>query len=407
MRGPLSPAQLKALNEHKYSVAGQSLFEPYFQIFWTKAINYVPLWMAPNFMTILGLFFNIVSTLILVYYSPDGKQYDIPAWALIFTGVSLFLYQTLDALDGKQARRTKSSSPLGELFDHGCDSVSILFVCIGTCISSRLGDYPWLFFTEVVLSVILFYMAQWQCYVTGTLQFGKIDVTEGQSGVIASHIVTAILGIQIWDYQLIPYLNFQMKHLHAFLMISPCIWMFLRLCVTILTGGVGKNGTTVANTSVLFPIVPIFIIMGTALLIAVRSPTQIYHRYPSLFLISFGMMAAKVINKIVVAHMCKSEISMFDPIYLGALAMFFNQHFNWPMDEKILLWAVCVFSVAEALRYEIRVCRQIADFLNIYIFSLRNRPLPEVIIPKVGSSGVSSQGHSQRRSSNSRRNAGH
>jgi phosphatidylglycerophosphate synthase len=36
----------------------------------------------------------------------------------------LFIYQTLDAIDGKQARRTKSNSPLGELFDHGCDGVS-------------------------------------------------------------------------------------------------------------------------------------------------------------------------------------------------------------------------------------------------------------------------------------------
>ena len=41
-----------------------------------------------------------------------------------FTALGLFLYQSLDAIDGKQARRTNSSSPLGELFDHGCDSVS-------------------------------------------------------------------------------------------------------------------------------------------------------------------------------------------------------------------------------------------------------------------------------------------
>lgn len=34
------------------------------------------------------------------------------------------MYQTLDSIDGKQARRTNSSSPLGELFDHGCDAVS-------------------------------------------------------------------------------------------------------------------------------------------------------------------------------------------------------------------------------------------------------------------------------------------
>jgi phosphatidylglycerophosphate synthase len=31
--------------------------------------------------------------------------------------VSLFIYQSFDAIDGKQARRTNTSSPLGELFD--------------------------------------------------------------------------------------------------------------------------------------------------------------------------------------------------------------------------------------------------------------------------------------------------
>jgi phosphatidylglycerophosphate synthase len=40
-------------------------------------------------------------------------------------GMGLFVYQTLDAIDGKQARRTGSSNSLGELFDHGCDSVSM------------------------------------------------------------------------------------------------------------------------------------------------------------------------------------------------------------------------------------------------------------------------------------------
>lgn len=47
-----------------------------------------------------------------------------PLWAYMSCAVGLFLYQSLDAIDGKQARRTNSSTPLGELFDHGCDSVS-------------------------------------------------------------------------------------------------------------------------------------------------------------------------------------------------------------------------------------------------------------------------------------------
>jgi hypothetical protein len=40
----------------------------------------------------------------------------------------MMLMQTFDAVDGKQARRTNSSSPLGELFDHGNRSFKPKFV---------------------------------------------------------------------------------------------------------------------------------------------------------------------------------------------------------------------------------------------------------------------------------------
>ncbi len=43
----------------------------------------------------------------------------------MLAGLCLFAYQSLDAIDGKQARRTGSATPLGELFDHGCDALSV------------------------------------------------------------------------------------------------------------------------------------------------------------------------------------------------------------------------------------------------------------------------------------------
>eukprot|EP00438_Fugacium_kawagutii_P000898 Skav225784 [mRNA] locus=scaffold2147:24333:29292:+ [translate_table: standard] len=49
-----------------------------------------------------------------------------PRWLMLLTTFSLFIYQTLDALDGKQARRTGTSSPLGQLFDHGCDCLACI-----------------------------------------------------------------------------------------------------------------------------------------------------------------------------------------------------------------------------------------------------------------------------------------
>jgi len=48
----------------------------------------------------------------------------MPVLPLLLCALGLFIYQSLDAIDGKQARRTNSASALGELFDHGCDSVS-------------------------------------------------------------------------------------------------------------------------------------------------------------------------------------------------------------------------------------------------------------------------------------------
>jgi ethanolaminephosphotransferase len=37
----------------------------------------------------------------------------------------------LDNLDGKQARRTGTSSPLGLMFDHGCDALTTFLFTTG------------------------------------------------------------------------------------------------------------------------------------------------------------------------------------------------------------------------------------------------------------------------------------
>jgi phosphatidylglycerophosphate synthase len=43
-------------------------------------------------------------------------------------GKLCWFLQTFDAVDGKQARRTNSSSPLGELFDHGISKSFLLLL---------------------------------------------------------------------------------------------------------------------------------------------------------------------------------------------------------------------------------------------------------------------------------------
>lgn len=77
-------------------------------------------------MTLLALGFSLASCLIFVPYDATLTE-PFPAWCYFFSAFCVFAYQTLDAVDGKQARRTQSSSPLGQLFDHGCDAANANF----------------------------------------------------------------------------------------------------------------------------------------------------------------------------------------------------------------------------------------------------------------------------------------
>lgn len=70
----MTPAQLKRLSEHKYNSCGQTLLDPILQPYWNWLVTKLPLWLAPNLMTINGLIITIATTVILVYYSPDAQQ---------------------------------------------------------------------------------------------------------------------------------------------------------------------------------------------------------------------------------------------------------------------------------------------------------------------------------------------
>lgn len=101
--------------------------------FWTRAVERrAPAWLAPNLMTTIGLACVVVAYVGVWVMSPE-LVFGAPRWAYVaFAGLA-FAYQTLDGMDGKQARRTKSGSPLGEVIDHGCDALSMCFyplVCL-------------------------------------------------------------------------------------------------------------------------------------------------------------------------------------------------------------------------------------------------------------------------------------
>ncbi|XP_050841205.1 choline/ethanolaminephosphotransferase 1 isoform X3 [Serinus canaria] len=304
---PLSKHQLKRLEEHKYQSAGRSLLEPIMQGYWEWLVGRVPAWIAPNLITIIGLLINILTTLLLVCYCPTATE-QAPPWAYIACACGLFIYQSLDAIDGKQARRTNSSTPLGELFDHGCDSLST---------DVRLGDAA------------------------------------------------------LWH---IPILNIQVKIFPALCTVAGTIFSCTNYFGVIFTGGVGKNGSTIAGTSVLSPFLHIGSVIALAAMIYKKSAVQLFERHPCLYILTFGFVSAKITNKLVVAHMTKSEMYLYDTAFIGPALLFLDQYFNSFIDEYIVLWIALILSLFDLLRYCVSVCNQIAAHLHIHVFRIKGCP---------------------------------
>ncbi|XP_040162227.1 cholinephosphotransferase 1 isoform X5 [Anopheles arabiensis] len=415
----LHAAQLKKLYDHKYSCTNVSLMDPFLQPWWCWLVSKVPLWLAPNLITIVGLAINIATTLILISYSPTGRE-EPPRWSSALCGIGLFIYQSLDAIDGKQARRTNSSSPLGELFDHGCDSISTVFVALSACISVQLGYYPrWMFF-QCFCAMTLFYCAHWQTYVSGTLRFGRIDVTEAQCTIIGIHMISAIFGPSIWMTKM-PLLGGSWNYAVCAIFTFGFVQVFTTFCQSfraggvgkngstvalplmggidiktvplyfavfvfgllayqnasvIFTGGVGKNGSTVAGTSVLSPIIPFLFVVVPAYVISQKSTDQIYENHPALYIMAFGMITAKVTNRLVVAHMTKSEMEYLDWGLIGPLCLFLNQYFNSFLPEYYVLWFCLLWCTVDLIRYCGQVCLEICDYLKIELFRIPYPPKP-------------------------------
>lgn len=75
MQPILSNHQLKNLDEHKYSSNGITLLDPLFQPYWRWLVEQMPIWLAPNAITVIGLIINVITSTILIFYSPNATEH--------------------------------------------------------------------------------------------------------------------------------------------------------------------------------------------------------------------------------------------------------------------------------------------------------------------------------------------
>jgi cytidyltransferase-like protein len=160
-----SKESLNSISSWKYHVEDKTISTQYLTPFWNNCLQYIPEKIAPNVITLAG-FMCIIYALYLVE-NYNHWLLNLPICFLIFC------YSTLDALDGKQARRIKNSSPMGELFDHATDVVvSILIGRISMIIFSIDESYHDFYY---LAGGTMFAFSHFQAMLNGAVTFHRFD----------------------------------------------------------------------------------------------------------------------------------------------------------------------------------------------------------------------------------------
>ncbi|KAF8456207.1 CDP-alcohol phosphatidyltransferase-domain-containing protein [Terfezia claveryi] len=175
----LSLEALSNLKFYKYQSVDKSPVARYIlKHYWNWAAELLPLWLAPNLVTLIGFGFILVNVITLWIVMPDLVGPG-PAWMYYSFAAGLWMYSTMDNLDGKQARRTGTSSPLGELFDHGIDSLNCVLGGLCQAATMGLGASNTAAFTCLIPTLPMFF-STWETYHSHVLYLGYINgPTEG------------------------------------------------------------------------------------------------------------------------------------------------------------------------------------------------------------------------------------
>lgn len=200
---------LPNLKEYKYAAVDHSLTSKYIlKPFYTHVvIKLFPMSMAPNLITLTGFMFVVANFITMLWYNPTLDQ-DCPSWVYYSWAAGLLLYQTFDAVDGSQARRTRQSGPLGELFDHGVDALNTSLEVLIFAASQNMGQ-SWRTVAVLFASLLTFYVQTWDEYHTKQLTLGIVNgPVEGVLIMVGVYAMTGYHGgASFWQQSVLKYLG--------------------------------------------------------------------------------------------------------------------------------------------------------------------------------------------------------
>ncbi len=182
----------------------------------------VPQTVAPNVLTLLANLCSLLSFFFLVFFLQPSANHNPLLFFLPALGI--FLYHTLDNIDGSHAVRTSSSSPLGEFLDHWFDAGNVLFLPLG--FASAFGFSSVQSVLLALTGTLAYWATLWEQRKTGKLLLGRISQVEGITLLLFLYLLAAFFGNEVFDFS---FFSFDGKSLLASFVIIGFSWETLHI----------------------------------------------------------------------------------------------------------------------------------------------------------------------------------
>ncbi|EIM83608.1 Choline/ethanolaminephosphotransferase [Stereum hirsutum FP-91666 SS1] len=395
---------LAGLKNYKYKGVDKSLLSNYvLNPYWNWLVTLWPKSVAPNTITLTGLCLVVINLATLLYYDPEyktvgGGAQGPPNWVYFTWAAGLFMYQSLDAIDGKQARRTGMAGPLGEMFDHGCDALNTTFEVVLAAHALNLGRSWWTVASQIA-TLANFYLTTWEEYHTGQLFLGVFSgPVEGIIMICGLYVVTGFKGPTFWDQKILAVTGLDKVDLVARyipdigLNDSFMVFGTFGLAFNILTSysNVYKSRRE-SNKSALQPLLylapfPLSALVQCAWLSA-PIPTKSAILYSPMFLpfvSAWGLQFAHQVGRMILAHVTSQPFPWWDSMWIwsivGALdanmpRLIGRQPIIQSTPERTAIFVGLTFVVAflSYARFVVLVINDITNYLGIACLTVRKK----------------------------------
>ncbi|KAL1958056.1 hypothetical protein VTO42DRAFT_5268 [Malbranchea cinnamomea] len=380
----LSDEVLAPLKTYKYSSVDKSFLSRYIlKHYWNAFVELLPLWLAPNMVTLLGFVFIVGNVVLLEIYVPDLLG-PAPSWVYYSFAIGMWMYSTMDNVDGKQARRTGTSSPLGELFDHGIDSLNCTLASLLEAAALAQGSTKLGAFTAL-MPCLAMYFSTWETYHTHTLYLGYLNgPTEGL--LIGTLLLAAagFYGPEIYSRPVTELLGHpeifgdsSFNDLWVIILFGSFVVAHLPACVYNVIRARQRKG---------LPVLPVFSEWAQIILFSFSCVFWLYSPYSTLlsenrlvlFSVTMSFVFGRMTTKIILAHLTRQPFPYYTVLVLPLVGGAFLGNlprFGLPMvSPGVELWylrSYLAFAFVGYMHWALFVINRITTFLDINCLTIK------------------------------------